>query len=407
MPAILLAAAIPLSACALDFVRTDSYELPADQSASSDLFVVAQEITVAGRAQNDLFALGFRGLPAFSPSGKGSGIVSLPGYVDNDVWAAGTRVHLSGKVRDHARLLATESISVDGTVSNSLLAAAPVIEIGEQARIGREAFLVGEEVTVSGEVAGDLWIKANKVTLAGRFGGNVKLTAEDIVVMPKTAIAGDFHYTSANEIVLDDTVKLGGELMHETPGGDEIGSTWYDSFVIQAWLYLGALLAGLLFTALFPDFARRSVNQVQHSHWKCLLAGYLSFCLVPIAAVAVLFTLVGIPLSALVLLFYAILVYASKFITALAIGHLVLRRREEGSFTQAFMTLCLGLIALYALVNLPDFVGVVVWCWTVFLGLGGMVLAILAGRAWHPTPPPETGMAATESIPPPPPASAA
>jgi hypothetical protein len=143
------------------------------------------------------------------------------------------------------------------------------------------------------------------------------------------------------------------------------------------------------------------VQWLKQSGWKCALAGFAAFGLFPMAIIILPFTLVGIPLSAVLLLLFLLLLYISKFAVGLALGGWILRRRGPLTFWRAVSTLGFGLVLLYILVSLPV-IGLAVWLLSLWLGLGSLILAAVTPPtpAEAAVPPPVPG---PEGFPRPPP----
>lgn len=364
----LLALAVCLlagAAAGVELRRTDAYVLAADQTASRELWIVTRTADLRGTVEDDLFVAGES--------------TTLGGEFQNDVWAAGQTVTFTGTVAEHLRVLASTA-EFGGEVGKSLVAAASSVRLAAGAVVDGDAVLLGENVLCEGSIRGDLRLLAYSTTISGKVGGDVRLVADDIVVMPGTEIAGDLVYTSSKELFLDQKVMLKGRLIRKEVAASiqpPPAPRLTDLIMPHAFFYICALLAALPFLAIFPQFTGRAVRLVRQSGWKCLLVGFAAFCLMPMVGLFAVFTIIGIPLSALVLASYLIMVYLSKVIVALALAGVLLRRRGPQSFGRVFTALSLGLVLLYALAALP-MAGFLVWFVIVLLGLGGMVLALFA-----------------------------
>lgn len=380
---ILMAAA---SAPAIQIVDADGYTLKHGQTATNELWVLAPNVAVGGTVEDDFLAACIGG-----PSGLGE--ARLTGRFQNDVGVFGAAINFSGDAKEHARFLANE-ITMDGSVGLSVLALGNTVTLTSNSVIKGDVVLVGQSVVVGGRIRGNLRILANSATFNGTVDGNVRITAADIVVMPGTKIGGDLVYTSTEDLFLDPgKVQLDGQLVRqEVPAARS--PTAYEVFVSQAYYYLCALIAGIPFMALFPRFTGRAVRHVRQSAWKCAFAGFVAFCLIPLAALFVFMTIIGIPLGFLLLLAYAIMLYLSKIVVALGIGGYMLRRHGPQPFSRVFTVLSLGLIAIYAITAIP-MIGPVAAFLILLTGLGAMVLAIISSQSipepMMPVPPPVPG----------------
>lgn len=363
------------TAPAIQFRTADAYVLQSDQTVTEELWLVTGTADIRGTAEDDVFAVG----NAFDAASS----TTLSGAFGNDVWAVANTVTVTGRVKEHGRLLAN-TVELGGRIGASLAAAGSSIRLAKASEVAGDAILFCENALLEGEVGGNLRLFAYSVTLSGKFAGNVRVVAEDIVVMPGTEIKGNLTYTSSKELFLDQNVALGGQLVRKEvtkpAEAPSYGPRLNEVVVTQAFLYLCALVVALPFVAIFAPFAGRAVRLIRQSSWKCALVGLAAFCLMPMLGVFALFTIIGIPLSVILLATYGLMIYLSKIVVALVVGGVLLRRRGPQPFSRVFTALSLGLILLYALAALPT-VGLIVWFLTVLLGFGGMVLAVFAPLA--------------------------
>lgn len=370
---LLLLARLALPADALDFKSPERYELSADQSLSNELWLVTTEANLAGTFEDDLFVAGNR--------------LILAGLFRGDVWAAGSEVIFGGRAERHARL-AGKAVTITGSVKGNLIAAGKTVQLESSSRVEGDAVLMAENLVADGELTGKARLYATRVTLGGRVGGDVILQADDIVVRPGTEIKGDLVYTSSRDLILDQRVALGGQLIREEPAEASVSwprLSWRETASLQIAFFTAAMCVALPFLLAFSGYAGRSVRILRASVWKCLLTGVLAFGLLPMASVAAFFTIIGIPLSLLLAVWYALMLYTSKFIIALALGGHLLRRRGPQPFGRALGALLVGLATLYALTMVP-LLGGAVSLMSLWLGLGAMILALFITDV--PVPPP-------------------
>lgn len=374
LPAVLLA----LTCRAQDFRATQNYRVAPDQTVSNELWLQARTIVIRGTMADDCFLLADSVSQAVATNPP---TVQLAGVCQSDVWALGEGIEVTGSIRTHARLAATKSLAVAGAVGGNLMAAAPTVTLATNAVIAGSAVLAGQDILLHGTLAGNARIFANKATLSGTIGGDCQITANDITIMPGTRIAGNLVYRMENDLVLDSRVELGGKIIKaDWPERRPSSPLTAASLFLQVTLLCGAILAGLVFMLLMPGFLALSVHKLSESPWRCLLLGFIIFALVPMTAFFLLFTLVGIPLSALLALAYLIMMYLAKIVTGLHLGHVLLRRKTPIPPQFLLPTMALGLFVLYAGVNLPFPAGLVAWFALTLCGMGALAGAMLDRR---------------------------
>ncbi len=367
---------------ATDFLSRGHYKLAPDQSLTNELWMKAQTISMAGTAQDDLFLL-TEGSTALTTNGIPS--LLLTGAMQADVWAAGESILISGTVARHARLIGFNSVSVNGAVNRNLIAIGSTVAVGEKAEISGNALLAGRDVLVNGRIHGKTRIYGTQVTVSGQFDGDLTITAADITVRPGTHISGNLNYLMDKDLILDSKVVIDGKLIKITPlPADHPAPLSWKSLLPgvlwQAGLFFGALLVGMTFVSFFPGVTAISTLKLSESFWRCTLLGFVAFCLIPMAAFFLVFTLVGLPLSIILILLYLVALYIGKIIAAIYLGQILLRGRNSAPLGPILPQLLLGLLILYFGAALPFPVDILLWFAFTLVGFGGLVSAILDRR---------------------------
>ena len=355
----LLAALIFIqSAGAIEFVKRDEFISGSEETLRDEIWISAQNITISGEVLDDLFAAG--------------GILDLRGNFKNDVWAGGDQVIAAGRFGDHARLI-SRTVQVSGILSDSLTALGTTVKIEPSAAIIKNMLCLGDHVISEGTVGGDVRITAKKATLGGKIAGDVSIAAQEIVILPGTLIGGNLNYTSPKELILSPSVTLGGKLNRTfaaLPQRRFLKSGLTGHFIFAA----AALLTGPVFSSVFPRYTANTVSLLRTARSACLLTGFAALCLIPLGAFVLFFTLIGLPLSLLLILFYCILLYLSKITAGFWLGALLLRRKEITGRNRAG-TLAAGLLIIYLLTAFTA-ISFAVNFLVAVAGLGALLLAL-------------------------------
>ncbi|MEI7881291.1 MAG: hypothetical protein WCI95_10490 [bacterium] len=376
-----LVAIIPLlllasMASAIEFQGTNTFTLSADQTLTNELWLQARTVTLAGTVGEDCFV--------FADSMGQQTATNLPtlrlaGLFCADIWGFGETIEMTGIASNNLRLAAVKTVIINSHVGHNLMAFAPTVSLGEDSSVQGSALLAGQDVIISGTIRGNTRIYGTKVTLDGKFENDLHVTASEITVMPGTEIKGDFYYQMEGDLVLDSGVLLGGKMIKQDPPIPAPTST-SSTLMLQLTLLCGAIMVGMAFVSLTPGIAALSVHKLTESFWRCILFGFIAFALVPLIAAFLLFTVAGIPLSVILILAYVILIYVSKIIVGLFIGHLIIRKSTPVPPNLLFPVMSLGLLALYAATSLPFPFDIVFWFAITLSGMGALVSAILDRR---------------------------
>jgi hypothetical protein len=319
-----------------------------------DAFLTGGSVATAGEVRGDLVAAG--------------GEVSVGGSIGDDVYAAGGQVNLDAMVAGNARVAGGDVTVGPATVVGGTLS----LSGGQLAFLGEAQDTLqasGGEVRIDGTVRGDAEVKAGEVVIgpATRIGGKLIVHSRSEPVVPAEAqIAGgvEFHASDVGGLMDDDTV----------PGDAHAVAHGVGSFL---WM-LGVFVTGTLFMLAFPAYSARAADQVGREPLKSLALGFVILLCLPVLAVLLLITIVGIPLALVLMMLYVLLMFLGWVTAALFVarkGLQVLRgaqARQAASFGLRMLALLGGLLALWLAGRVP-----VLGAWITFaallLGIGALV----------------------------------
>ena len=248
-------------------------------------------------------------------------------------------------------------------------------------------------VSVAGSVDGDVVAVNGPVKLSGSVDGDVVSLSDAISLTPTANVAGDLVYGEGRPVIPAGAT-VSGDIQRADPGdffggGDE---SFFD-FGIWAWLAgwlavsLSSLVLGLALLRLAPTSAARALELARERTGASIGLGLAVLIGVPVTAITLMITIIGIPLG-IALLLALVPLYAIGYVTSAW----VLGRRVTGSQRKDFVAFLAGWGILRAIALVPFLGGLVGFAATVF-GLG--LVALLVQRARGSSSPPE---ATTEPV---------
>lgn len=222
---------------------------------------------------------------------------------------------------------------------------------------------------VSGSVQGDVVVLDGPITVAGAYvTGNVVALNGPIRVSGPSLIGGDV--LGGERVSVEAGAKVGGQVRQD------VGFTLQGPLAALGVLLGGAAIAlsvlvlGLLLLLLAPRGADRVAAAASTAPFASLGWGVLVAIVLPVLAVALMVTIVGLPLGLTLLLALAFLGFVGLAWTAWAIGRaLVQPPRNRGlAFLAGW-----GIVAV---VGLVPFLDLALWVLGAAFGIGAMTVAI-------------------------------
>lgn len=361
----------PLSARAATFLANGQVSIAQGQTIDDDVYAFSGTITIDGRITRSLVVAG--------------GTVTVNGQVDGDVTVAGGTVTINGPVGGTVRV-AGGTVTIDGPVGWDVLAAGGDVTIGSASRIANDLVLGAGSATVAGQIDGDLRGSAGQVRLRGEVRGDVVLDLDNQLSLgPQAVIGGDLSYRAPRAASIDPGARIQGQTRFIPTGaatGGEQSFTeralgWLGSLLLRlAW----ALVAGTLLVLLLPRRSATIADTLRQAPLPSLLWGIGLLIAVPILAIILLITVVGVPAGLLLLGFYLAALYLSQVFLGLSLvrGAVPLSWRTDRRLP-LWLAMLIGtsLVVLVRFLPLPF--GIATW-WTAVLSFLIAVLAL--GAIW-------------------------
>jgi hypothetical protein len=271
----------------------------------------------------------------------------------------------------------------DGGEDHVVITGGLVVPAGETVKT---AVVFNGPVRIEGRVSESLAVFNGRTEISGTVGEDVVVFNGRLTIRAGAEVGGDVF--SREDAEIEDGATVRGEV-GAVPRRFDFEDAWFPGRI--AWWIgytVSTLVLGLLLFLFAPRFDDAIVGAFRNRRGASIGFGIALFFLIPIAAVLLLVTIVGIPLGLFVLLALALLYTVGYVAGAHALGRMLVKRSK--SALPAFLA-GLGILRLIALVPI---LGGVTWLVASVVGLG--ILAVAARRS-------SAAMVYEPAAPPPPP----
>lgn len=316
--------------------------------------------------------------PAFAQT-KSKTLVKLP------VFMAGEN-EIVDKVIDGDLMVAGNQVKINADINGDLYAAASQIEIN--AKINGNLIIIGKDVTISGkilknligaaskfeintpaEITGYTLVGAESAGFFGHFAGPVKVGANTLTTDDKSVFSGNLEADIIKSKLSPDSKIIGEKkiTLREVQKADPkpIAKSSSKFFLVKDILsFLSKLLILTIFIKLFAskilslDFTK--------TFWFRLGIGFALLFLSPILSLILMITLIGIPLSIILILFYFISIYLSGIVVSFELGKLISAKIKINNY---YLSSFLSLFVLTLFFQIP-FIAPLLKFLVLILGLG-------------------------------------
>lgn len=226
--------------------------------------------------------------------------------------------------------------------------------------------------TIEGTVREDLFVLNGDAEVSGTVGGDVVVINGDLTVRSGAEVGGDLVTQGAPTVEEGATVRGEERDVAAELDVDAIGLAgrfaWWLGYTVST------LILGLLVLAFAPRLDAALAAVIRERLGSSIGWGVAAFFLVPIAAVILMVTVVGIPLGLFVLLALGLLYTVGYVATTIGVGRLLL------SSSSRYVGFLVAWVILRAIALIPVLGGVVF----VLASAWGLGLLAVAARGVRP-----------------------
>lgn len=345
---------------ATEHLRGSNPTLPQNRTLDDDLVAFGGNVLIQGTVNGDVTAAG--------------STITISGPVTGDLTVAGANVSLESPVSDDVRA-AGANVTVRGPVADNAALAGNMVTLVPSSSVGRDVDVAAASLSTSSRIGGDLRAACSDARIGGEITGNVEVRGARVELLPGAVIHGNLTaYTSQAPIVPADA-RVEGEVVHQAPSPAG-GTADRNPFLgwLFGWLFNFGwmLLLGSVLIALSPVVMERVANKADRRPWISAIVGFAFVVLTPIVAVFLMFTLIGIPLSLLLMaVWFTLLIVAQVYVAFEAGGWVMGRLRPQGA--SPYARLAVGALLVSFVISLP-WIGWVVLLAALCVGLGAAIL---------------------------------
>jgi cytoskeletal protein CcmA (bactofilin family) len=234
--------------------------------------------------------------------------------------------------------------------------------------------------TVEGVVEGDVVVLRGPVTVSGQVGGDVIALHGPIHLLRTAQVGGDVRAGGA--VLVVHGAQVGGQIQHDV-GFTLSGPVGVlGALLLSAAMGVSILVGGLLILLLAPRGADRAADAARSAPLASAGWGLLAAIAVPIAALALAATILGLPLALAVLLGLGLLWFVGISVATFILGRLIVRapRSRVGAMFAGW--------GIGAAVGLVPFLNVVWWTLGAAFGIGAVLVAAWRARSGREPPRP-------------------
>jgi cytoskeletal protein CcmA (bactofilin family) len=324
--------------------------VPEGETIDDTLLIAGEAATIEGDVKGDVIAAGER--------------IRVKGAVGGSLICFAKELEVDGEINGDVYSM-TEFVYLNGAVRRNVHIMAQRVGLRRESDVARDVFIFAEGTELKGRIGGDARAFGRWIEIAGHVGRNLRFKGERLLVATTGYVGGDATADVKDKSAVtiptgDKTAELGvhGNVKINEHRPVTTGRFTRPRFYVWQLVRLAAAcLTGIVLFWLAPGlFAFKP--QSGASLLRSGGVGFAALVTVPIAALLAGTTLIGLPLALLALMGWLAAMYIASVFMAALIGRSLLRS-GDGNGRSYLLALCLGLLILRIVVNLPWIGGIV------------------------------------------------
>ena len=345
--------ALSLPSFALERRHADFVTVAANETVDDTLLAAGNTVRVEGVVNGDLLAFGRT--------------VEVRGTVKGDLISCAQRTEVSGTVEGHIYTL-SHSLDLEGQLGHSIYGLVQSLHVDDRGRVGEGIVVAAADASLEGVVKRSVNIFTGNGDVSGSIGRDLTMAGGSLTLTNTARVGGNLsarvhqlkevHIANGATIVGKRDIQVNVRESHFTRPR---------FYFHQAVWFAGAMLAGWLGLLLFPGFFQ-ATTQLVGSGWRSLGLGVGVLAGVPVAMAVAAITLVGFPVSLMLLAVYLAAIYLAKVWVGAFLGRILLKP-SGATKSDWLLGLLVGLLILTVVGFIP-YVGGLVRLGVVCLGLG-------------------------------------
>jgi len=348
---------------------------PVERDLGSDHFTAGCPVKLTKPVAGDLMALGCS--------------MDVDADVGGDAALAGGNIHVNGNI-GQGLYAAGGQLTINGAVGRNARLAGGHVEFGPKSDVAGNISIGAGQVVLKGNVKGYVQASGGQLLIDGAIAGDVDAAAGQIELGPNARIGGKLRYTSREELKRDPAAQVLGVIEKlEPPGGAQARSKGGEGIGHRGggWLWTtGLLVLAAILVAALPHYFSAVAESLRTNIGMSLLLGFVAFVCVPVAALILLITLVGIPLGLLTILGYLMLLVLGYVSSGIALGDRIVKQiRGDQAITLLWRIggAMLGMLIIALLARIP-WIGGWIAVAALLAGVGALMLQVR--RVWRGAP---------------------
>lgn len=350
--------ATPNLSSATSFKNEKNFYLATGESISGNIYLISQKIVINGDVHGDLIAL--------------TNEILINGRVEGDVIVATQKFEINGEINGNLRLAATRA-DVNGKIARNLNFFGNYLSLKHNSKIFGSVLSNANSLELSGTIMKNVDHFNGELMLNGFVQGDVRnnSTNNNLFIIGDPAIVnGDIYYHS--DLTLSEKAQVSGSL-YFTDKTEKRGGRFLSWWIILVYKILATLLIGITIFKLNKNWLFSSKNNLLEKTRLSIFWGLAFIILIPLISLILLISVIGAPLSLLLIIVWLSMILISQVFASFYIGTEIVKKVSKKHRRKYWPSFLIGASALFLIASLP-FIGVLILIAIIIISSGSIII---------------------------------
>jgi len=336
--------------------------LEKNQTVNKDYFAAGNNVSLHGTVNGDAYLAG--------------GNILVDGIVNGDLIAAGGTLIINGQIKHNIRVAGGTVVINNSQIGGNATIGAGSLMLGDTADLAGSMVAGAGNMQLLGTIGKGASVAGGRISISNLINGDVNVGSSNLTLDPSANIKGNLTYYSNNKATVNQGATVSGIIkQNKIPAYRKEISQGASAFFITTAItfkvvgFIAAFLIGLLLIYLLPVFSAGVSKTTRNHFWLSLGIGALTAILTPIIFIALLITIIGIPISFIFVFLIILMSYFAKIYISFVIGQKIFADRK----TAPVWILLLGLV-VFTVISMIPIIGGIFQAFAILVGLGAILI---------------------------------
>lgn len=286
--------------------------------------------------------------------------------VNGDVISAGKDIIIkSNKVLGNIRCIG-KSVDVDVNNTKNITVAGEKVNIDENS-VSNAIYAAGENIEFNG-TTNDLYLAGNNIFIDGVINGNLDIVGKNITIGENAFVYGTIKIKSENEPIINGSVAW-KDMDYEAINYKSSFEKSNIGLISKTMNILNSIIVTLIMFLIAKTYFLKLNEEVDTYIGKFILIGLMIFISTPILILMLALSVVGFPISLIILGIYLSIIYLAPMYAGIIVGQKLLKNKNE------YLQVIIG-VMIIKILNMIPYIKLIITVSCIVFMLGSLFTSI-------------------------------